>query len=161
MRCGVVEREPDGECILVIGYGNPLRGDDGIGPRVAEAIATVNYPAVRVWSVVQLVPELAADLAEAGVVIFVDARMDSGHRAVELEPLADEGIGDWGAHNADPRVLLALTRAVYGRAPEAWWLTVPGREFDLGEGLSAAAEEGARQGIARIRKLIQTKTHRL
>jgi len=157
----VVEREPDGECILVIGYGNPLRGDDGIGPCVAEAIATMNYPAVRVRSVVQLVPELAADLAEAGVIIFVDARIDSGHSAVELVPLADEAIGDWETHNADPRVLLALTRAVYGRAPEAWWLTVPGREFDLGEGLSAAAEEGARQGIARIRKLIQTKTHRL
>ena len=27
--------------ILVIGYGNPLRGDDGVGWRVAEAAAAV------------------------------------------------------------------------------------------------------------------------
>ena len=25
--------------LLVIGYGNTLRGDDGLGPRVAEAVA--------------------------------------------------------------------------------------------------------------------------
>jgi hydrogenase maturation protease len=161
MRCGVIERGPDGEYILVIGYGNQQRGDDGIGPRVAETIAAVNHPGVRVRSVFQLVPELAAELAEAQIVIFVDALVEASHRAIKLEPIAVEVISDWGTHSADPRTLLALTRAVYRRAPEAWWLTVPGREFGLGEGLSSAAEGGVRQAIARIRELIQTKTRTL
>jgi hydrogenase maturation protease len=144
--------------ILVIGYGNELRGDDGIGPRVAEYIAAANYPGVRVRSVCQLMPELAEELAEARMVIFMDALADPSHSAVELTLVEAEEITDWCTHTADPRTLLALVQAVYGRTPEAWWLTVPGRNFDFGEGLSSAAEEGVCQAIARIKKLIQAKT---
>ncbi len=151
MRCGVAD-------ILIIGYGNELRGDDGIGLRVVEAIATANYPGVRVRSVCQLVPELAAEVAEARIVIFVDSLVGSSRVALEFAPVGVEEITDWCTHNADPRTLLALTRAVYRRTPEAWWLTVPGRIFDLGEGLSSAAEEGVRQAIALIKKWLQTKT---
>ena len=58
---------------LVIGYGNTLRGDDGIGPAVAEAVAALGLPGVRVIVAHQLTPELAADLADAQLVVFVDA----------------------------------------------------------------------------------------
>jgi hydrogenase maturation protease len=154
----VTERGTSNETILVIGYGNELRGDDGLGPRVAEVIAAANHPDVRVRTVFQLVPELAAELAEARMVIFVDALADPGRIAVELTPVGAEETTDWSTHTADPRTLLALTRAVYGRTPEAWWLKTPGRNFDFGEGLSSAAEEGVRQAIARIKGLIQAKT---
>jgi hydrogenase maturation protease len=154
----VIERGTSSETILVIGYGNELRGDDGLGPRVAEAIAAANYPGVRVQTVFQLVPELAAELAEARMVIFVDALVDPSRSAVELAPVGAEEITDWCTHTADPRTLLALTRAVYGRTPEAWVLTVSGQNFAVGEGLSSVAEENARQAIARIKGLIQAKT---
>jgi hydrogenase maturation protease len=154
----VTERGTGGETILIIGYGNELRGDDGLGPRVAEAIAAANYPAVHVRSVFQLVPELAAEVAEARMVVFVDALAAPGRVAVELTPVGAEENTDWSTHTADPRTLLALTRAVYGRTPEAWWLKAPGWSFDFGEGLSSAAEVNMRQAIARIKKLIQAKT---
>lgn len=156
-RCGVVDRRADGETILVIGYGNALRSDDGIGTRVAQSIAAANYPGVQVRSVCQLLPELAAELAEAGIVLFVDALADRSRSALELTPVSAGEITDWSTHTADPRTLLALTRAVYKRTPEAWWLTVSGQNFDLGEGLSAVAEEGVRQAIALLNKLLQTK----
>jgi Ni,Fe-hydrogenase maturation factor len=104
------------------------------------------------------VPELAAEVAEARIVIFVDSLVGSSRAAVEFAPLEVEEITDWCTHNADPRTLLALTRAVYRRTPEAWWLTVPGGNFDLGEGLSSAAEEGVRQAVELIKKWLQTKT---
>jgi len=150
MRCGVTE-------ILIIGYGNELRGDDGIGPRVTEAIAAANHPGVRVRAVCQLVPELAMELAEARMAIFVDAIADPDRITVELAPVGAEGITNWCTHTADPRTLLALARSVYGRAPEAWWLMVPGLNFDLGEGLSSVAEEGVRQAVAHVKGLIQMK----
>ena len=50
---------------------------------------------------------------------------------------------DWCTHRADPRPLLALTQAIYGQTPEAWWLTASGRNFDFGEELSSVAEENA------------------
>ncbi|HEY7156527.1 MAG TPA: hydrogenase maturation protease [Gemmataceae bacterium] len=150
----MTERGTSSETILVIGYGNELRGDDGLGPRVAEVISAANYPGVRVRSVCQLVPELAAEVAEARMVLFVDALTGSSRGAVELAPVEAEQITDWCTHRANPPTLLALTRVVYGRTPEAWWLTVPGRNFDFGEGLSSTAEEGVRQAVAHLKKLI-------
>ncbi|HEY9173382.1 MAG TPA: hydrogenase maturation protease, partial [Verrucomicrobiae bacterium] len=51
--------------LLVIGYGNTLRRDDGIGPKVAEAVAELNLPGVRSLACPQLTPELAEPIAHA------------------------------------------------------------------------------------------------
>jgi hydrogenase maturation protease len=123
--------------VLVIGYGNPLRRDDGLGPLIVDGLAAERRAGVETITAVQLVPELAASLAEAEVVIFVDACAGSGE--VQLT-LVEEGEAlEWSSHCGDPRALLALTRAVYGRAPRAWWVTVPGVDFGFGDGLSPAA----------------------
>lgn len=60
---------------LVIGYGNELRGDDGVGPKVAEAVEAWKLAGVSVLALRQLTPELAADLAVVRRVIFVDAAL--------------------------------------------------------------------------------------
>ena len=54
--------------LVVIGYGNELRGDDGAGPRVARAVAAHNLPGVQIITAHQLTPEMADGLAEARVV---------------------------------------------------------------------------------------------
>lgn len=141
--------------ILVIGYGNTQRGDDGIGPRVAAAITAAHLPGVRVVTLFQLVPELAADLAESRLAVFVDAVADPTRSDIELRPIAPAETTGWSTHSADPRVLLALTQAVYGPVPAAWWAIVPGRYFGLGEQLSPLAEEGIRQAVDRIETLIR------
>lgn len=149
MRCAVTD-------ILVIGYGNELRRDDGIGLRVAESIAAAKYPNVRVLTCFQLVPELAADLAEVRLVVFVDALADPGGADVELRRITAAVTTDWCTHTGDPRALLALTHSVYGRTPEAWWVMVPGEDFGLGEKLSLFAEGNVRDAIDRIAALIQS-----
>jgi hydrogenase maturation protease len=137
--------------ILVIGYGNVLRGDDAIGPQVAKAVAAWGWPGVRALAVPQLTPELAEELAAARLVVFVDAGATAGEEGVrvnELEPA--EGAATL-AHASDPGVLLALTRAVYGHNPRAWAVTVPAVRFELGEALSRTAAggvEAARRWIA-------------
>lgn len=141
--------------ILVIGYGNELRGDDGLGPLVAKAVAAANIPGVRVLTARQLLPEFAADLAQARLVVFVDASEAWNESGVEVRSLSAETATDWCTHRADPRPLLALARAIYEQTPEAWWLTVSGRDFDFGEGLSGVAEENARQALACLKSFIQ------
>lgn len=153
MRCAVAD-------ILVIGYGNELRGDDGLGPLVVKAVAAANIPGVRVLTARLLLPEFAADLAQARLVVFVDASEAWSESGVEVRSLAAETATDWCTHRADPRPLLGLTRTIYGQAPEAWWLTASGRNFDFGEGLSGVAEENARQALACLKRLIQAKTQR-
>ena len=53
--------------LLVIGYGNVLRHDDGVGPRVAEAIEELNLPGVRTLVCQQLSPEHAEPVARAQI----------------------------------------------------------------------------------------------
>jgi len=141
--------------ILVIGYGNEQRRDDGIGPYVARTIAAANHPDVRVVTCVQLVPELAADLAEIPIVIFVDAVAHLERSGVELRRITAEGMSDWNPHTGDPRALLALTHAVYDRVPEAWWVMVPGEDFGFGEGLTALGQENMRAATNSILSLIR------
>src|SRR4051794_25887596 len=110
--------------ILVIGYGNPLRGDDGVGWRVAEVIAERRAEQVAVRTGQQLVPEWAIDLHDADTAYFVDASI--GVDTPELEPVAPDAVArPIDSHELEPAQLLLLTRLVYGRAPRAFVIHVP------------------------------------
>jgi hydrogenase maturation protease len=139
--------------VLVIGYGNTLRGDDGIGPVVAEAVAERELPGVRALAVHQLTPELAADLAEARVAVFVDAAV--GGEAVRVMRLDASDTGEVMTHAADPRALLALAGAVYGHAPEAWLVTAAGADFGFRDGLSPTGRANARAAVGCVERIIR------
>lgn len=137
---------------LIVGYGNSLRSDDGIGVRVAQIVTDWNLPALQTRSLHQLTPELAADLAEVDLAIFVDAAQEvDGVKLYEIKP-AD--YSEFRSHFADPRALLGLTQAIYGKCPQAWWLVVPGVNFQLGDRLSTVAQQGVLEAVVQIRRLI-------
>jgi hydrogenase maturation protease len=141
--------------VVVIGYGNDLRGDDAVGPLAATAVAAWNLPGVQALAVHQLTPELAEVLAAAGLAIFVDACASPDREEVEahlIEPaVLDTALG----HTGDPRELLALAEALYGRCPAAWSIAVPAQSFAFGAGLSPVAERGLAAALERVRDLIQ------
>jgi hydrogenase maturation protease len=141
--------------LLVIGYGNSLRRDDGVGPRVAEAIEALQLPGVRTLNCQLLTPEFADQVARARKVIFVDAAVDrtDGVHFRRLEPGQTSQLM---AHAADPRTLLALARDVFGRAPEARWLTIPAVNLGFGTDYSPEAEAGFHAAVAEIKKLVST-----
>lgn len=138
---------------LIIGYGNPLRRDDGVGPRVAEIIDARNLPGVRTQTAQQLNPEDAEPISRAGKVIFVDAAVDHGG-GILLRPLEPGATSQLMAHAADPRTVLALARDVFGRAPAAWWLTIPAVHLGFGTDFSPAAEAGVHAAVAEIERLV-------
>jgi len=144
----------DAPDLLVIGYGNTLRSDDGIGPKVAEAVDALGLPGLRTLSCGLLTPELADPIARARRVVFVDAAIDSP-REVQLRPLRPAASSQIMAHAADPRTLLAVARDVFGRAPEAWWLTIPIENMGIGEDLSALARAGFQAAVEKIKELRQ------
>lgn len=137
--------------LLVIGYGNTLRRDDAAGPMVANAIAELAIPGVQAAAWPLLAPELAQPVAEAQRVIFVDASVEAP-REVTLRPLEPAESSQIMAHAADPRTVLALARDVFGRAPEAWLLTIPAEDLAIGEGFSELARQGVERAIAEIRR---------
>src|SRR6516162_7751336 len=88
--------------VLVIGYGNTLRGDDGVGPRVAEAIGNLRLPGVRALICPLLTPELADPISRVEKVIFVDAAVDAPDQ-VQWRELQPKETSQIIAHAADPR----------------------------------------------------------
>ncbi len=136
--------------ILIIAYGNSLRRDDGAGLMLAEILE-------RVWkerdlkvhreSVHQLTPELAELMAgdAISVVIFVDTRVippGSDSLRIEASRLASpEDLSPGMGHHMGPLTLMAYARYLYGKTPDAWLVTVPGIDFDHGEGFSDATAE--------------------
>lgn len=143
--------------LLVIGYGNELRRDDGVGARVAAAVAEWNLPGVQALSCHQLTPELAEPIASAESVVFVDASV-AGADLVEMrdiEPCNDLQII---THAADPRSLLALANQTFGRHPAASWLSIPVQDLNFGDELSPLASEGMRVALEKLRMLADRVT---
>ena len=137
---------------LVIGYGNELRSDDGVGPKVAAAVDKLHLPGVRTLICPQLSPEHAEPVSQARIVVFVDAAVDAP-REVQFRKLEPAGSSQLIAHAADPRTMLALARDVYGRCPEAWWLTIPAVKLGFSEELSPEAHRGLEEAVEKIKAL--------
>jgi hydrogenase maturation protease len=137
--------------LLIIGYGNTLRRDDGVGPKVADSVAALALPRVRTLACPLLTPELAEPVSQARVVIFVDAAVDAP-REVQMRKLAPAESSQVMAHAASPATLLALARDVFGHAPEAWWLTIPVEDLGIGEELSPLARLGFEIAVREVNK---------
>lgn len=124
---------------LVIGYGNPGRLDDGLGPALAEALERKAIPGVTVESDYQLAVEDAAQIAEHDVVVFADAAVAGREpffvRRVGIRPL--EGLG---SHTIEPEALMALARDAFGAETRGFALGIRGYEFnEFGERISDRA----------------------
>jgi hydrogenase maturation protease len=73
---------------LVVGYGNTLRRDDGVGVRAAELMAEdPRFAGIEVLTAYQLTPELALDIAAASLVVFVDADVRGLPGSIEVREL--------------------------------------------------------------------------
>jgi hydrogenase maturation protease len=145
------QQSPQG--LLVIGYGNTLRRDDGVGPRVAETVAQLALPGVRTLACPLLTPELAEPAAQARMVVFVDAAVDAP-REVQKRPLAPADSSQIMAHAASPATILALARDAFGHAPEAWLITVPVEDLGLGDTFSPLAMRGLATAVDVIRQCV-------
>ena len=124
----------------LIGYGNPGRGDDGLGPAFATRMAERGLSGVTVSTDYQLTVDHALRIAEAGRVVFVDAlmRSDAPFRFAAVRPAPTH---DLSSHSLSPAAVLALAATLYDAHPEAYVLGISGVEFgEVKEGLSAKAE---------------------
>ncbi len=145
--------------LLVIGYGNTLRGDDGVGPKVAAAVDAARLAGVRALACHQLTPELAEPVSRAGMVVFVDAAI-SGQSELQMVEVKPAPTGRIMAHVSEPGALLAVAQDVFGRCPPACWLTIPIRNTDFGDELSPVAAAGMQRALEEIRALAAGRNRR-
>lgn len=137
---------------LVIGFGNELRSDDGLGPRIARAVDTWRLPAVLVLAVHQLTPELAEPVAQANRVFFIDASLDCFLAPVSAEKIEVDMALSLNPHSSDPKQLLFLAHQLYGNAPEAWLFRVRATTLDYGDALSESAQHSMSEALDWLRE---------
>ncbi len=141
--------------VLVMGFGNPGRLDDGLGPALAAALEGSVPAGVTVDADYQLTVEDAAALAAHDVVIFADAAVD-GPEPFSFERLRPEPVLGFSSHSVRPAALLALAETLFGAGPATYVLGIRGYEFnEFGERLSAAAQANLTAAAAFVRALLQ------
>lgn len=140
--------------VLIIGYGNPMRRDDGLGPHIADMLAERLGDAVQVEAIFQLTPELADPISKAARVIFIDASVEGEAGIIKLAGVSANVPTGALTHHFSPAGLLHLAQTLYGRSAAAQIVTVTGSDFDLGEGFSPAVEAVIPQVVAIISRMV-------
>ena len=137
---------------LVIGYGNDLRGDDAAGVFAASRLAE-DFSRHRTIVTQQLTPDLAADIAQAGRVVFLDAypaHHDTAPLRVEKVPVDGGACASPLGHRSDPATLVGLARRLFGATPEAWIVGIPAYCFNAGEAISPRTSFWIDEAVALI-----------
>ena len=142
--------------VLVVGYGNVLRGDDGLGPRIVELLAQdPRFARATLVPAHQLAPELALDMSAASLVIFVDARTGDVPGAVSARHVDPAGAGgSASSHHLEPADLVALALELYGAAPAAFAVSVGAAALDVGDRLSPAVERALPDAVEAIARIV-------
>ena len=140
--------------VLIIGYGNTLRGDDAAGVKAAEFISK-RHPEITCILLHQLVPELSEQIAECDIVFFIDAQQGITQpiaRLIEPSNEADQP----RTHFISPESLLALSQQLYQRIPsKAYIVGIPAAEFEFSEKLSAQTDLAMYDCIELVSRMIQ------
>jgi len=145
--------------VLVIGYGNPARGDDGLGPEFAQKVATLGIAGVTVDSDYQLTPEDAHAVASSDIVIFADADISGSEPFTfrKLEPESSSGIG---SHGVEPGEVIALSEILFHARPQAYVLGIRGYDFTMfKEGLTSSAINNLDKAISFFKHVASTGTY--
>jgi hydrogenase maturation protease len=146
--------------VLVVGYGNALRTDDGLGWHAADRLAgDPRVAEVAVLQCQQLMPELALDVSAAAFVVLVDASHGPApgtFTVTQVEPAGDAAT-TW-SHHLSPPSLVALAHELYGRAPEVFLVSCGVESLEMGDRLSPAVEAALPRVVDAVVELVASRT---
>ena len=125
--------------ILIFGFGNPGRQDDGLGIALVDHLQKLDLPHCTFEQNYQLNAEDALLISEYETVIFADASVAVESVALtEIEPSHEIG---FTTHSMHPASVVALCNELYGKFPKCYLLEMRGFEWEMKEGLSEEAEK--------------------
>jgi hydrogenase maturation protease len=143
--------------ILVYGYGNPGRQDDGMGIALAEAIETwareMKMNGVETDSNYQLNIEDAARISEFDLVIFADATKEE-IKEYAFTVLTPSPKTDFTMHSVSPAFILNLCSEVYKKTPPAFLLHIKGYEWEFMKEMTPQALKNMEEATVFLKKKI-------
>jgi hydrogenase maturation protease len=142
--------------VLVIGYGNPGRCDDGLGMALAERIEALQIPGVAVLTRYQLNVEDADDVAKHQVVVFLDACLCAPPPYFFRELEARAGTLEFTTHSLAPEGVLGLAHDVFGAPTKGYAVAVRGYDFHgVTEEISDDAKVNLEEALAFLAEALQ------
>ena len=144
--------------VLLLGFGNPARADDGLGPAVAERIEKLNLPGITVDSDYQLTIEDSAAVAENDIVIFADASVNCAEPFTFEPLLAADAAGSFSSHSVEPVEVMTLAENLFKSKAKAFMLCVRGYKFDEFDApLTENAKKNLEKALIFLEDLLKTK----
>ena len=145
--------------VLVFGYGNPGRLDDGLGPALSSAIEAQGLEAVTTDSDYQLNIEDATAFQEHDVVVFADAdvRQVAPFHFTRIKPAFDV---EYTSHSVEPEALFGLAVKLFGCREDfpCYVLGIQGYEFnDFGNWMSDGAQENLVAAVDFILNVVKSR----
>jgi hydrogenase maturation protease len=142
--------------ILVVGYGNPMRSDDGVGWQLAVDLFRSNQSAdVEVLPCHQLTPELTPAVSRAEAVIFIDCAGGGSPGEIECREVRSESTTASFTHDLTPAALLSMSSELFGTCPSARLLSIQGESFVAGEDFSPVVAARVPELKAQLQRLVQ------
>ena len=143
--------------ILVYGYGNPGRQDDGLGVLLSEKIEEwarekeLNH--LQTDSNYQLNIEDASRISAFDLVIFADASQED-IKGYAFTPLKPSPKMDFTMHSVSPAFILNLCHEVYHKKPLAYLLHIRGYEWEFMKDMTPEARKNLEEAIGFLKKKI-------
>lgn len=123
--------------LLVIGYGNPMREDDGIGWHLARFLEEKNEDdTVHIIQSHQLMPEYSEEVSKAKKVLFIDCKEGPEVGKIDfkkIEPAYYDAENKSTFHHMSIEGILSVAGTLYKHMPEAWVFTVESNQFGHNE----------------------------
>lgn len=120
--------------ILIFGYGNPGRQDDGLGIRLAqnieEWVRENNYRNISIDTNYQLNIENAYNLNDFDIVVFADASKENikSYKFEAIKPIVNPR---FSMHSVSPEFVIGLCSEMYGNSPKTYVLHIKGYEWEF------------------------------
>lgn len=144
--------------VLLYGYGNPGRQDDGLGntfvDRIESWINEEKLDYIEIDSNYQLNIEDAEVISNYDLVIFIDASVeDIKDFCLVKVTKATEVI--FTTHAASPGYIVDLCKQIYSKAPPTYLLHLKGFEWAFKEGLTEKAEQILNNAIKYMKPILK------
>lgn len=140
--------------VLVLAAGNELRGDDAAGPRLAGFVDALGRAQVRTLVEFQFQVEHAVDVAEADLVLFIDAHASLSGSLQLSELHTDDARPAPGSHAVSPAEVLGVARQLGLSVPPVFVLAVCGRRFELGALMSPETAQACTEAEVWLSRLL-------
>jgi hydrogenase maturation protease len=153
-------RTPDsGPRTLIVGYGNPLRSDDGFGWHAGRLLAqALAGQDAEVITCHQLTPELAEPLSQSSRAVFIDADAQGTPGEIHRRSVCPQiPASSAFTHSCTPSGLLASAERLYGHRPQAVIVTVSAQSFAFGDALSPAVSAALPEVVEQVCREVRRK----